>query len=354
MIDTIYVGTYTKSKPGEEHRKEGIYIYQMDTESGRLERGRGVVSGPNPSFLAMHPSGKFLFSVNETMDSLASAFAIDPSGAGLVLINREATQGMHACYASIDPGGRWLMVSNYSSGSLAVFPINQDGRLSPLSDFIHHKGQGPNKQRQEAAHAHSIRFDPSGRFALAADLGIDRVLVYRLDPANGKLALNDPAGMDARPGAGPRHMEFDRSGRFLYVANELDSTVTTCAWNALTGTIKPLASYPTVPAAFDGENTVADIHRTPSGEYLYVSNRGHNSIAGYRVDAESGLLTSLGIFPCGGDWPRNFAIDPAGKYLLVANQYSNNLVVFQIEASGVLTPTGIESEVPAPVCVLFA
>lgn len=149
-------------------------------------------------------------------------------------------------------------------------------------------------------------------------------------------------------------MEFDRSGRFLYVANELDSTVTVCAWDAMSGTIEPLETHSTLPEDFSGENTVADIHRTPSGEYLYVSNRGHNSLAGYQIDADSGLLSLIGIFHCGGDWPRNFAIDPAGKYLLVANQYSNNLVVFQIGTNGVLTPTGEECEIPAPVCVLFA
>lgn len=354
MNDTIYIGTYTKSQPGEEHRLEGIFVYSMDSASGHLEQVKGVESGPNPSYLALHPSGKFLYAVNETLDSSASAFAIDAPDDGPLFLNREVTRGAHACYTSIDPSGRWLLVSNYSSGSLAVFPIGQDGRLGALTDLVQHKGRGPNIQRQEAAHAHSIRFDPSGRFALAADLGIDRVLVYRLDPEKGKLVPYDPPGVDAKPGAGPRHLAFHGNGQVLYVANELDSTVAVCEWDVQAGTIAPLEIVSTLPEEFSGENTVADIHLTPSGEFLYVSNRGHNSLAGYQVDPVTGSLTLIGIFPCGGDWPRNFAIHPAGRYLLVANQYSSNLVVFQIEANGALTPTGEECEVPAPVCVLFA
>lgn len=353
MSDILYIGTYTKSQPGEEHRLEGILVFEMDPATGQLEQRPAVVSGPNPSFLALHPNGKTLFATNETLDSSASAFAIDAPDGAPVLINSEVTRGAHACYASVDPSGRWLLVSNYSSGSLVVFPIGEDGRLGPQTDLVQHKGHGPNTQRQETAHAHSIRFDPSGRFALAADLGIDRVLVYRLDEKKGKLVPHNPPGVDAKPGAGPRHMAFDRSGRFLYVANELDSTVAACAWDAETGVIQPLETISTLPEEFSGENTVADIHLTPSGEYLYVSNRGHDSLAGYRVDAQSGRLSLIGIFPCGGSWPRNFAIHPAGRYLLVANQYSNNLVVFQIEANGVLTPNGVECEVPAPVCVQF-
>jgi 6-phosphogluconolactonase len=352
MNDTVYVGTYTKSQPGEEHRPEGIFVFRMDPVLGCLDQVKGVESGPNPSFLALHPSGKYLFAVNETLDSTASAFAIGEDGP--VLLNREATRGVHACYACVDPSGRWLMVSNYSSGSLAVFPIGEDGRLGPQTDFIQHQGRGPNEQRQEKAHAHSIRFDPSGRFALAADLGIDRVLVYELDAVNGKLLLNDPPGVSAIPGAGPRHMEFDRSGRFLYVANELDSTVAVCAWDALKGAIQPLAAFSTLPEGFNGENTVADIHLTPSGEFLYVSNRGHNSLAAYRVDAQSGMLTLIGVFPCGGDWPRNFGIHPSGKYLVVANEFSHNLVVFHIEVDGGLAITNQGCDIPAPVCVLFA
>ncbi len=352
MTATIYVGTYTKSRPDEEHRPEGIFIYSMDPATGRLERVRGVASGENPSFLALHPAGKHLYAANETFDSAASAFAIDDPSGELRLLNWEATGGMHACYASVDPSGGWLLVSNYSSGSLSVFPIRPDGSLGPRSDLVQHQGRGPNQKRQEGPHAHSIRFDPSGRYVLAADLGIDRVMVYRLDGEKGKLTPNDPPWLEANPGAGPRHIAFHANGRVLYVANELDSTVAVYSWDAELGAGRLMASVSTLPEGFDSENIVADIHLTPSGAFLYVSNRGDNSLAGYRVAAD-GSLEPVGIYPCGGNWPRNFAIDPAGKFLVVANQYSNSLVVYKIEPDGALTPTGQAYDVPAPVCVLF-
>jgi 6-phosphogluconolactonase len=354
MNHTIYVGTYTHSQPGDDHRKEGIFLYSMDPSTGRLKRSMGVEGGENPSFLAIHPSQKFLFATNETLDSYASAFRIEAPDGRPVFINKEVTHGAHACYASFDPGGRWLLVANYSSGSLAVLPIHTDGQLGELTDLVQHQGKGPNPQRQESAHAHSIRFDPSGRFALATDLGTDQIWVYRLDTAKGKLVPNDPPFVHAIPGAGPRHMAFHHNGRILYVANELGSTVASYAWDPDAGSLRALESFSTLPEGFDGENTVADIHLTPSGEYLYVSNRGHNSLAGFQVDLNNGALTPTGIYSCGGDWPRNFAIEPQGKFLLVANQYSNNLVVFKIEANGALTATGEDAEVPAPVCVLFA
>jgi 6-phosphogluconolactonase len=354
MTYTIYIGTYTRSRPGEENRTSGIFLYCMDPETGRLEKVMDLEGGENPSFLAIHPSGKYLYATNETLDSQVSAFEIESKDGQPVFISREVTRGAHACYLSFDPSGHWLMVSNYSSGSLAIFPILADGRIGELTDLVQHQGKGPNIQRQEAAHAHSIRFDPSGRFALAADLGTDQVLVYRLDTEKGKLVPNQPPFVSSRPGAGPRHMEFHKNGRILYVANEINSTVATYSWNPDSGTLQALDSLSTLPEEFSGENTVADIHLTPSGEYLYVSNRGHNSLAAYQVDPQNGSLALIGIFPCGGDWPRNFAIDPQGKLLLVANQYSNNLVVFKIEANGVLTETGEGAEVAAPVCVQFA
>jgi 6-phosphogluconolactonase len=354
MTYTIYIGTYTRSQPGEEHRKEGIFMYCMDPVTGSLEKVMGVEGGQNPSFLAIHPSGKFLYVANETLDSYASAFKIDPQDGKPVFLNQDVTRGAHACYVSLDPSGRWLLLSNYSSGSLAVLPIKEDGRLGPLTDLAQHQGRGPNIERQETAHAHSIRFDPSGNYALAADLGIDKILVYRLDFEKGKLIPNEPPFVNSKPGAGPRHMVFHQNERILYVANELDSTVSSYAWDPDKGELKPLETISTLPDEFSGENTVADIHLTPSGEYLYVSNRGHNSLTAYQVDPQSGSLALIGIFPCSGDWPRNFAIDPQGKFLLVANQYSNNLVVFMIETNGVLTETGVMVEVPAPVCVQFA
>jgi 6-phosphogluconolactonase len=247
------------------------------------------------------------------------------------------------------------MVSNYSSGTLTILPVREDGSLGPLTDLVNHAGSGLDPARQEHAHAHSTRCDPTHQYILAADLGIDRVLVYRLDAVQGKLRLHDGASGAAKPGAGPRHMEWHTGGKILYVANELDSTVAVYAWDADQGRLAPLQVLTTLPKAYSGvENAVADIHLTPDGRYLYVSNRGDNSLAAYRVDPSTGLLEQAGWYSTGGNWPRNFAIHREGKYLLAANQYSGNVVVFEIQDDGSLTRTGEETAIPAPVCILFA
>ncbi len=318
-----------------------------------MHSGRG--GGTKPILPLYELGGGYLYAANETRESQVSAFAVNSQGGGLALLNRVPTRGDNSCYVSLSPSGRWLMVSNYSSGSLTVLPVREDGSLGLLTDLVQHSGSGPHLARQEQAHAHSIRFDPSGQYALAADLGMDRVLVYSLDEALGKLRLHDGISGTAEPGAGPRHMEWHPGGKILYVANELNSSVAVFAWDAVHGRLEPLQTVSTFPAnAVDLENTVADIHLTPDGRFLYVSNRGHNSLAAFNVDAASGGLMRVGVYPSGGDWPRNFAIHPDGKYLLAANQYSGNVVVFQIHPDGSLSPTGEEIHVPSPVCVLFA
>jgi 6-phosphogluconolactonase len=318
-----------------------------------VHSGRG--GGTKPILPLYELGGGYLYAANETRESQVSAFAVNSQGGGLALLNRVPTRGDNSCYVSLSPSGRWLMVSNYSSGSLTVLPVREDGSLGLLTDLVQHSGSGPHLARQEQAHAHSIRFDPSGQYALAADLGMDRVLVYSLDEALGKLRLHDGISGTAEPGAGPRHMEWHPGGKILYVANELNSSVAVFAWDAVHGRLEPLQTVSTFPAnAVDLENTVADIHLTPDGRFLYVSNRGHNSLAAFNVDAASGGLMRVGVYPSGGDWPRNFAIHPDGKYLLAANQYSGNVVVFQIHPDGSLSPTGEEIHVPSPVCVLFA
>lgn len=355
MKNIVYIGTYTQTKTGEEDRATGIWICSFNPLNVRLERIRSVESGPNPSFLCLSPGGRYLYAANETRESQVSAFKIDPQDGGLSFINRVTTSGNNSCYASLSPSERWLLVSNYSSGSLTVLPVREDGSLGPLVDLVQHDGSGPHLARQEQAHAHSMRFDPSRQFALAADLGMDRILVYSLDEALGKLCLHDGISGSAEPGAGPRHMEWHPGGKTLYVANELNSTVAVYAWDAGHGHLDLRQTLSTLPFGADGfENTVADIHLTPNGRFLYVSNRGHNSLAAFRVDATSGWLTRVGVYPSGGDWPRNFAIHPDGKYLLAANQYSGNVVVFQIHPDGSLSPVGEEIHVPSPVCVLFA
>lgn len=354
MSHTVYIGTYTQTNPDQSARTEGIYIYQLDSLRGRLQPSGALDGGGNPSFLAMHSNERFLYAANELKESMVSAFAIAPFGGGLKKINQQPTHGQDACYVTVSPSGRWLLAANYSSGSLSVFPILADGSLREMVDLVQHTGSGPNPRRQGAAHAHSVRFDPSGRFVVAADLGIDRILVYQLDKDTGKLTPYDPDGIATRPGAGPRHMVFRANGRTLYVANELDNTVAAYTWDAFAGKLTPGEVLPTLPADFHGESTVADIHLSPTGSFLYVSNRGHDSLACYQVDGPSGALTPAGIYPSGGKTPRNFAISPDGRFLLSANQDSNNLVVYAIAVDGSLTPTGTEVTIPSPVCVLFA
>jgi 6-phosphogluconolactonase len=351
MNTTVFVGTYTESK--DTSRSEGIFVYKLAAD-GRFEQVSAAEAGPNPSFLALHPGGRFLYSANEQSGGMATAFAFDPANNSLRLLNSQSTGGAGPCYLSFDPSGRWLMVSNYSGGSLAVLPVREDGRLEAMADFIQHVGSGPNADRQEQAHAHSIRMAPGGAYALACDLGIDRVLVYALDADTGKLSLNDAGSVDSRPGAGPRHLELHPNGRYVYVANELDNTVTVCSWDKDAGKLAALQNLPTLPVDFKDENTVADIHMTPSGRYLYVSNRGHNSLAAFAVEDDGASLRSLGHFPSGGDWPRNFAISPDGRYLLSSNQNSGDIIVYAIDGqSGVLTPAGHQVQVDAPVCVIF-
>jgi 6-phosphogluconolactonase len=350
--DRLYIGGYT-IEAGREPRREGVFLCHLDANSGRLEQVAGFDVGPNPSFLAFSPDHRCLYVVNELAQGEVSAFTLDAEDGSLARINSQAVEGADPCYLTVDPTGRWLLVACYTSGNLATLPIQPGGGLGPLAEHIQHHGHGPNPDRQEQAHTHSVRFDPEGRFALVADLGMDRVWVYRLDGQTGKLTPNTPPGLDGKPGAGPRHLEFHPNGRVLYISNELDGTVTACTWDGQTGQISAFQTLSTLPIGFKEENTVADIHITPSGDYLYVSNRGHNSLAGYRVDAQSGALTPLGITGCGGDWPRTFAIPPEGRLMIVANQYSNDLVTFWIETDGSLTPTGEKLALPVPVCVLF-
>lgn len=349
----LYIGTYT-IWPGQEKRTDGIFLAQMDADSGRVTIQRGFDAGPNPSFLALTRDRRHLYAVNEQTQGGTSAFAVDAASGALTRLNSQPVQGADPCYLTVDPTGKWLLVACYSSGNLVTLPIQAGGALGALVEHIQHVGKGPVANRQEKAHAHSVRFDPSQRFALAADLGMDRVWVYRLDAQSGKMSANTPPGMDGKPGAGPRHLEFHPNGKFLYISNELDSSVTACTWDAQSGQIASFQALSTLPQGFSGENLVADIHITPSGEYLYVSNRGHNSLAAYKVDAQTGALTALGATSCGGDFPRNFAIDPAGKFVLVANQYSGDLVTFQLGADGSLAPVGEKVTLASPVCVVFA
>ncbi len=350
----VYVGTYTGSK------SKGIYTLRMNLGTGALTAPELAAEATNPTFLALHPSRRFLYAVGEIgnfagkRSGAVSAFAIDPESGKLTPLTQQPSGGAGPCHVSVDKAGKNLLVANYSGGSVAVLPLGEDGRLAEPSEFIQHKGTGPNPRRQEGPHAHSINLDPAGRFAFACDLGLDKVLVYRFDPAQGKLAPNDPPAASVAPGAGPRHLAFHPNGRFAYVINEMASTVTAFAYDAARGILTEIQSLSALPAGFTGENTTAEVQVHPSGRFLYGSNRGHDSIAIFAIDAETGKLTAAGHQSTRGRNPRHFGIDPAGAYLVAANQDSASLVVFRIDPkTGGLDPTGITAEVPNPVCVKF-
>jgi 6-phosphogluconolactonase len=348
--DLLYVGTYTDSR-----RPLGIYLVRMDRRSGELRQVGAVDAGPNPSFLALHPNGRVLYAVNELDKGAVSAFAIVKGIDGLTKLNEQPSEGGAPCYVSVDKSGRALLVANYSGGNVALLPIEANGALAP-AHVVQHTGKGPHVERQEGPHAHCILPDSSNRFVLAADLGADRVFVYRLD-LDGKALRHDEGG-DAvmRPGAGPRHIAFHPTLPLVFVANELDSTLATLRFDAGFGTLSPSphGTLSTLPAGSTGTNYPADIHVASSGRTLYVSNRGHNSIAVFSV-AREGALALEQVISTEGDWPRNFSLHPTGQWLLVANQRSDSVIVFARDPdTGRLTLTPQRIAIPSPACLRFA
>ena len=356
--DLLYVGTYTVGT-----RSEGIYLVRMDRRSGRLQRVGSVDAGANPSFLGTHPNGRCLYAVKELEQyngqptGAVSAFAIAKDTGALTRLNDQPSGGGAPCFVSVDKSGRVALVANYAGGSLALLPIQANGALAPAAHVVQHTGKGPNAERQAAPHAHCILADPSNRFALAADLGADRVFVYHLDLEGRSLRHIEEGDAVMRAGAGPRHIAFHPTLPLVFVANELDSTVATLRFDAERGALSPLDTRSTVPAGWTGTNYPADIHLAASGRTLYLSNRGHNSIAVFSV-AEStggGALALEQVVSTDGDWPRNFTLDPTGRWLLVANQRSDCVVVFGRDPeNGRLTPTRQRIALPSPVCLRFA
>ena len=352
--ELLYVGTYT-----EDGKSDGIYLVRMDTRSGQLRLVGSIDAKPNPSFLAIHPNGRALYAVNEVdtykgkASGAVSTFAIAGSTGALSKIGEQASEGAAPCYVSVDKSGKVVLVANYNGGSVALLPIQNDGSLAAAKSVIKHTGSGPVTDRQGEPHAHCILADPSNHFALAADLGADRVFVYRLD-LEGK-SLRHAEGGDGvmRSGAGPRHIAFHPTQPFVFVSNELHSTVSTLRFDATGGALTLLESQSTLPSGWSGTNYPADIHVAPSGRTVYVSNRGHNSIAVFAING-AGSLSLKQTIPTEGDWPRNFSLDPSGKWLLVANQKSNSIVVLaRDEKNSRLTPTRQRLEVPSPVCLRF-
>lgn len=351
----VYVGTYTTGG-----KSKGIYLLNLDMASGKLSL---VSSGPqveSPSFLALHPNHRFLYAVNEVGNfegaktGAVSAFAIDPKTGGLTLLDQQSSEGDGPCHLSIDKHGKSVLVANYGGGSVSALPIQPDGRLGKATARIQHEGSSVDKNRQEGPHAHSIVLDASNHFAFVPDLGLDKIVLYRFDANDGSLVHNSVPAATVAPGSGPRHLAFHPNGHFAYVINEMASTVIAFHYDSKAGTLHEIQTISTLPADFQGHSSTAEVLVSPNGKFLYGSNRGHDSIALFSIDPQSGKLTAMGHQSTQGKTPRNFGIDPTGTFLLAANQDSDSIVVFRIDPqTGQLTPTGNTIEIPMPVCVVF-
>lgn len=356
----IYVGTFT----GETELgggAQGIYVCRMDMATGAVELVHTVPDVPNPSFLALHPKLPILYAVNAVPDidghegGAVTAFAVDPATGGLTFLNRQSSQGAGPCHVSIEQTGRYVITANYSGGSVAILPIEEDGSLGPATDWVQHVGSSVNPDRQGEPHGHSFTPDPANKYVLACDLGLDQVLVYGLDLENGKLPPADPPFATVHPGAGPRHLDFHPNGRVVYVINEIGNTMTVFAYDQDRGALRELQTIPTLPPDFTETSHTADVHVHPSGKFVYGSNRGHDSIVIYAVNEADGTLSLVGYQSTLGEVPRNFVIDPTSTFLLAANQDTDTIVTFRIDAeTGTLTTTGHVASVPTPVCLKFA
>lgn len=350
----LYVGTYATADA------RGIFQCSFDPATGDIAILGATDGIANPSFLAVDPAGRYLFAVSETSEfegkpgGSVHAFAVDRDTGVLRRLNTQSSHGADPAHLSIDNRGRFVLVANYTGGNVCAFPVQEDGRLGPVVANVQHVGKGPNPERQEKPHAHSVMLDPANRRAFSADLGIDRVMVYTFDRASGALAPAEHPEIAMKPGAGPRHLDFAPDGKTLFVVNELNSTVTALSYDLETGLLSERQTIPTLPSSFKGENTCADIHVHPSGRFVYASNRGHDSIAVFAIQNSGGKLKLVQHQPAMGRSPRNFAVDPAGRFLLVANQRSDSVVVMKInQDDGTLSPSGRTIAIPAPVCIKF-
>ena len=349
----VYIGTYTRGE------SEGIYVYNL-MPSGALEFVsvcKGVV---DPAFLAIHPQKRHLYSVNESTipnekpSGGVSAFSMNPETGELTFLNQQLSHGTSTCHLSVDKTGQYVLVANYGNGSVTVLPILPGGELGEATDTVQHEGSSVDPGRQKGPHAHSIIPDRANRYAFVPDLGLDKIMIYKLDLVQGKLVPNDKPWAKVAAGAGPRHFAFHPSDKYAYVINEIDSTLTAFTYDEARGELTNIQTVPTLPEDFSGVSHCADVHVSPSGRFLYGSNRGHDSIVIYDIHQDTGELTYVAHEPTQGGSPRNFGIDPTGSFLLAANQGGNNVVTFRIDQeTGVLTPTGHIAEVPMPVCIKY-
>ena len=347
----VYFGTYT----GGQNGSKGIYRSTLHLETGRLSEPILAAETRNPSFLEIHPSGKFLYAVSESGGAgSVSAYGIEAGTGDLKFLNQQSSGGAGPCHVSIDHAGKNVLVANYGSGSASVIPIQSDGKLAKPTGFVQHEGSSVNPRRQKGPHAHSVNVSADDRFAFVADLGIDKVMIYTLDTEKGTIVANDPPFAKVKPGAGPRHFAFSPNGKYAYVINELHCTVTAFAYDPASGALTEIQTVPTLPSDFEGSNSCAEVRVHPSGKFLYGSNRGNDSIAVYRIDPAKGTLTFVEHETADIKTPRNFNIDPTGTFCLVANQGGNSVVVFRINPkTGVLEPTVHRIAIGRPVCVRF-
>ncbi len=348
----VYVGCYTTKQ--RNARGEGINVYRMDRASGAWTHLQLVRDLVNPSWLTLDGQQRCLYSAHGDGE-VVTAFGIDKSTGQLKLLNQQATGGKNGVRIAVDSTNKYLVCANYSSGTVAVLPINPDGSLGPLSDLATLTGNpGPHRTEQASPHPHDVPFDRSGRFVVVPDKGLDKVFVYKLDTARGKLVASDAPFATSRPGAGPRHADFHPSKPYAYVINELDSTITTYRFDSSSGELKPLQVITTLPPSFTGNSTTSEIAVAPSGRFVYGSNRGHDSIAIFAVDAASGTLTPVDWEPTQGKTPRFFGFDPSGAFLYAANQDSDTIVCFRVDrASGKLSSTGSVVKTGSPSSIVF-
>jgi len=352
----VYLGTYTRPAASK-----GIYAYRFQPATGKLTPIGLAGETQNPSFLVPHPNGRFLYAANEREEgdgqgtnNSVSAFAIDQRTGKLTFLNKVSARGGMPCHVTIDKTGKFLLVANYGTGSVATFPIQQDGRLGQAAGFVQHTGSSVDPNRQKGPHAHFISPSPDNRFALTADLGLDQVIEYRFDASKGTLT-DGPAAAKLRPGSGPRHLAFHPTAKYVYVNGEMSSTLSTFSYDAQTGAMKELQTVSTLPSGFSGTSSTAEVQVDRTGRFVYVSNRGHDSIAIFAIDPAKGTVTPTGHASTNGKTPRYFTLDPSGNYLLAANQNSSSVTVFRVDAkTGGLTPTQTTlSDVPDPVCIVF-
>lgn len=355
-VQRVYFGTYTRNTDSK-----GIYVADVDVAAGKLANVRVAAECDNPSFLAIHPNGQWLYAACEVADfkgakaGAVAAFQIDVETGALKLLNHQSTRGGAPCHLVVDKSGQCVLSANYGGGSVCVHPIGSEGKLDEISSFVQHQGHGTDPRRQEAPHAHSINVDPANEFAFVADLGLDQVVSYRFYPEEGKLAANPMGTARVEAGGGPRHFAFRPDGQFAYVCNEMHSTVTALRYDAPRGALTPIGTLSTLPKDASAEgNSTAECLVHPSGRFVYVSNRGHDSIAIFAVDEATGKLTHVGNEATQGKTPRNFALHPSGDLLLAENQGSHSVVAFRVDSkTGKLTATGSTLEVPSPVCARF-